>query len=311
MDRRRFLTAVGAAAVTAATPLKAAAWESKAPPDPLGCLVDLTRCIGCRKCELACNTVNGLPAPDTSFEDLRVLDDKRRPDAGSYTVINRYYPGRLDDRNQLTPTFVKVQCMHCQDPACVSACITGALSKRENGAVRYDVTRCIGCRYCMVACPFEIPAYDYHDPLTPQVRKCTFCLDRLEKGQKPGCASICPVEAITFGRRSTLLDEAAKRIADDPGRYVDHIYGEHEAGGTSWMYIAGDDFSKLGFLSVPDEPLPRRSESIQHALFSYLWSPAVLFAGLAAVMAVKGGIKGHAHDGHDPEDNQDKGGDHA
>jgi len=287
MNRRRFLTAVGAAAMTAAAPREANAWESKAPPDPLGCLVDLTRCIGCRKCELACNKVNALPEPDTSFEDLRVLDAKRRPDAGSYTVINRYWPGKLDDQNQLVPTFVKVQCMHCQDPACVSACITGALTKKENGTVHYDVNRCIGCRYCMVACPFEIPAYDYHDPITPQVRKCTFCFDRLKEGQKPGCASICPVEAITFGRRSVLLDEAKKRIAQDPGRYVDHVYGEHEAGGTSWMYIAGDDFSKLGFLDVPNEPLPKRTESIQHAMFSYLWSPAVLFASLAAVMAVK------------------------
>ncbi len=291
MDRRRFLTSVGAAAVTAMAPCTARAWESKAPPDPLGCLVDLTRCIGCRKCELACNKVNTLPAPETSFEDLRVLDAKRRPDAGSYTVINRYYPGKLDERHELVPTFVKVQCMHCQDPACVSACITGALSKKDNGTVHYDVTRCIGCRYCMVACPFEIPAYDYHDPLTPQVRKCTFCFDRLAQGQKPGCASICPVEAITFGRRSVLLDEAKKRIANDPGRYVDHIYGEHEAGGTSWLYVAGSDFAEIGFLDVPMDPLPERTESIQHALFSYLWSPAMLFAGLAAVMATRGAAK--------------------
>lgn len=285
MDRRGFLTAFGLTAVTGvASPDEAWTWESKAPPDPYGCLVDVTRCIGCRKCELACNQVNKLPAPAVPFDDLRVLDLKRRPSATSYTVVNRHYPGVLNDRNELVPSFVKIQCMHCQDPACASACVTGALSKKENGAVNYDVTRCIGCRYCMVACPFEIPAYEYNEPLTPQVRKCTFCFERLQEGKKPGCASICPTEAITFGKRSMLLKLAHQRIDNDPGRYVDHVYGEQECGGTSWLYIAGQPFDKLGFLKVPDDPLPRRTESIQHALFSYLWSPALLFGGLAAAM---------------------------
>lgn len=286
MDRRGFLTALGLAATGVTSPGGAWAWESKAPPAPYGCLVDITRCIGCRKCELACNQVNKLPAPEVSFEDLRVLDQKRRPSAGTYTVVNRHYPGVLNDRNALVPSFVKIQCMHCQDPACASACVTGALSKKENGTVHYDVTRCIGCRYCMVACPFEIPAYDYHEPLTPQVRKCTFCFERLQEGKNPGCASICPTEALTFGKRSRLLELAHQRIAGDPGRYVDHIYGEHECGGTSWLYIAGQPFNKLGFLQVPDDSLPRRSESIQHALFSYLWSPALVFGGLAATMGL-------------------------
>ncbi len=290
IPRRQFLKTAGLG-IAALTAGPAHAWESKAPDDPLGCLIDVTRCIGCRKCELACNQVNSLPEPDTSFEDMRVLDAKRRPTAGAYTVVNRYYPGPLDDRGKLTPSFVKVQCMHCQDPACVSACVTGALSKKENGAVFYDVSRCIGCRYCMVACPFEIPAYDFHEPLTPEVRKCTFCIDRLEEGKIPGCASICPTEAITFGRRSVLLRLARERIEGDPGRYENHIYGEHEAGGTSWLYIAGQPFRKLGFPAVPDEPLPRRSETIQHALFSYLWSPAALFAALALTMKTISGGK--------------------
>jgi Fe-S-cluster-containing dehydrogenase component len=145
--------------------------------------VDLTRCIGCRKCEQACAEVNGLPQPERSFEDLTVLDAKRRPDERSYTVVNRYVSGKIDERDQLVPTFVKLQCMHCQDPACASACIVGALTKKENGAVHYDVTKCIGCRYCMVACPFEIPAYEYHDPITPRVMKCTFCYERVQRGQ--------------------------------------------------------------------------------------------------------------------------------
>ncbi len=287
LTRRGFLTGLAASAsVGVAGP--ALAWKSKAPPDPYGCLVDLTRCVGCRKCEQACNEVNNMPEPEVKFTDLRILDYKRRPDVGTYTVINRYYTGKKDLRDNLVPTFVKVQCMHCQDPACASACITGALSKKENGAVHYDATKCIGCRYCLVACPFEIPAYEYDKALLPQVRKCTFCFDRITKdGGKPGCASICPVEAITFGKREMLLEQARERIKNDPGTYVDHIYGEKEAGGTSWLYISGQPYSELGFLDVPDYAPPMRTETIQHSLFSYLWSPILLFAGLSGLMAAR------------------------
>ena len=286
INRRGFLKfAAATGSLVTGTRKTVRAWESGAPENPYGCLVDLTRCIGCRKCEQACNTVNGLPAPKASFEDPTVLDKKRRPDAKAYTVVNRYTPGKLDEREQLVPTFVKLQCMHCQDPACASACIVGALSKKENGAVHYDVTKCIGCRYCMVACPLEIPAYEYDNPITPRVMKCTFCYDRVEKENKlPGCVEICPVEALTFGRRGGLLEQARKRIADNPGNYIDHIYGEKEAGGTSWMYLSGVPFEKLGFVDVPETPMPQLTESIQHSLFSHLWSPIVLFGMLSGVM---------------------------
>jgi formate dehydrogenase iron-sulfur subunit len=181
----------------------------------------------------------------------------------------------------LVPTFVKLQCMHCQDPACASACIVGALTKKENGTVHYDVTKCIGCRYCMVACPFEIPAYEYHDPITPRVMKCTFCYERVqsEKGKLPGCAEICPVEAITFGRRSDLLKLAHQRIQKNPAA-------------TSTMSTAKR--SGRHQLDVPVRPALRQTGlqptagkthapaggSIQHSLFSYLWSPIVLFGML-------------------------------
>jgi formate dehydrogenase iron-sulfur subunit len=286
LNRRDFFkwaTAAGATVAVATAPGDAGA--SQAPSDPYGCLVDLTRCIGCRKCEQACNAVNHLPAPDRPFDDLTLLDRKRRPDEKTFTVVNRYFPGRIDERDQLIPTFVKLQCMHCHEPACASACIVGALSKQENGAVTYDADKCIGCRYCMVACPFEIPAYEYHDPITPRVMKCTFCFERIRKdGGLPGCAEICPVEAITFGKRSTLLKVAKQRIKKNPVGYGDHIYGEHEAGGTSWLYISGVPFERLGFIDMPKTPMPQLAESIQHALFSYLWSPIALYGILAGVM---------------------------
>ena len=286
LNRRGFFKVMGATgAIMAGGSPDARARSVKAPPDAYGCLVDLTRCVGCRKCEEACNRVNDLPAPNRSFEDPTVLNKLRRPDEKAYTVVNRYFPGALDTQNQLVPTFVKIQCMHCQDPACASACIVGALTKNDNGAVNYDVSKCIGCRYCMVACPFEIPAYEYHDPITPRVMKCTFCFERISKeGGLPGCAEICPVEAITYGKRSTLLKLAKKRIKENPAKYIDNIYGEHEVGGTSWMYISGVPFDKLGFINVPDQPTPKLSETIQHTLFSYLWSPIVLFGLLGGIM---------------------------
>ncbi len=130
--------------------------------------------------------------------------------------------------------------------ACASACFVRAFKKNKNGAVVYDPSLCVGCRYCMVACPFDVPTYDYDEPLTPEVRKCTLCAPRLEKGQIPGCVEVCPKEALTFGKRTDLLKIARERIAKHPDRYIDHVYGEKEMGGTSWMYLSGVPFKDLG-----------------------------------------------------------------
>lgn len=287
LNRRGFFKVMGAtsALLSAGMGKARAAWVSKAPPDPYGCLVDLTRCVGCRKCEEACNDANSLPPPDIPFDDPVVFETDRRPDEKTYTIVNRHSSGKIDDRDKLVPVFTKVQCMHCQDPACVSACIAGALTKKENGTVHYDAGRCIGCRYCMVACPFEIPAYEYTNPITPKVQKCTFCFDRIiREGGKPACVAVCPVEAITFGKRNILLVLAKNKISDSPAKYIQHIYGEHEAGGTSWMYISDTPFEKLGFTKVIPEPIPRLSETVQHSLFSYLWSPALLYGLLGGIM---------------------------
>jgi len=286
LSRRNFFKFMGAAGASAAAlPSSASAWESKAPPDPLGCLVDLTRCVGCRKCEHACSEVNSLPAPERPNCNCTIFEKNRRPDHKAFTVVNRYFTGKIDECNKPAPAYAKVQCMHCQDPACVSACIVGALTKEENGSVKYDVTKCIGCRYCMVACPFEIPAYEYHDPITPRVMKCTFCYDRISKdGGIPGCVTICPTEALTFGKRETILKLAKKRLKENPGKYIDHVYGEKEVGGTSWLYIASVPFEKVNLPVLPENPLPKLSETIQHSLFSYLWSPIALFGVLGAFM---------------------------
>ncbi|MBU1157262.1 MAG: 4Fe-4S dicluster domain-containing protein, partial [Proteobacteria bacterium] len=231
---------------------------------------------------------HSLAKPDQPFDEMAVLEKERRMDEHSYTVVNKYYPQKLGSLVwRQRPTFVKFQCMHCQDPACVSACIVGALTKQENGSVIYDAAKCIGCRYCMVACPFQIPAYEYHDPLTPRVRKCTFCFERISQaGGKPGCAQVCPVEAITFGKRSELIKLAKQKMADDPGRYQPQVYGEKEVGGTSWLYISREPFAKVGFLKLPSQPMPHLTETIQHGIFSYMWAPLSLFALLGGAMAV-------------------------
>ena len=188
IDRRQFLKISGTMAIgnLALTDRRGDARESAAAPgDAVGCLVDTTLCVGCRKCEEACNTRHRLPAPAESFEEMTVLEKERRMDETTYTVVNKYYPkniGTLTWRQR--PTFVKFQCMHCSDPSCVSACIVGALTKQDNGAVIYDANKCIGCRYCMVACPFQVPAYEYGQPVDPAGEKVHFLL-QLYHGRRP------------------------------------------------------------------------------------------------------------------------------
>lgn len=211
-------------------------------PESSGVLFDNLLCIGCRKCEAGCNQVNDLPPPEQPFDDLSVLNQKRRTDAQSYTVVNRYD----NPDNHRGPLYRKIQCNHCLEPACASACFVKAFSKTETGAVTYDPSVCVGCRYCMIACPFDIPAYEYEEALTPRVMKCTLCYPRISQGLLPGCVEACPTEALKFGERQALIAIARERIHKYPDRYVDHIYGEREMGGTNWLYISGTPFEQIG-----------------------------------------------------------------
>lgn len=221
-------------------------------PDRFGSLVDLTACVGCRSCEKACNEANNLPKPDVSFEDGSVFNRKRRPTSKAYTVVNQY----RNPKDESKPLYRKVQCNHCNEPACASACPIHAYTKTPEGAVIYDPDKCFGCRYCMIACPFYVPAYDYESALEPKIVKCTFCYDRIKTGGMPACAAACPSGAITFGKRDDLLKIARERLMKNPDRYIDHIYGEHEVGGTSWLYISGVPFEQLDFpVNLPKKPL--------------------------------------------------------
>ena len=176
--------------------------------------------------------------------------------------------------------------MHCLDPACVSACLVGAMRKQPNGAVTYDAWKCMGCRYCMVACPFEMPTYEYDKVLTPRVSKCTFCSNdgNPPKGGAPACVLACPKQCLIYDRRSELLSRARSRIKRHPHSYVDHIYGEHEGGGTSWLYLSGTPFDELGFLAISPEAPSHLSEAIQHGVFNRFMPPAAWAAALGIAM---------------------------
>lgn len=245
VSRRKFLAWMGGASLSA-TALgsranAASGKHLKGYPGSFGVLHDTTFCLGCRRCEAACNEVNDLPDPETPFKDLTVLEERRRTESTAYTVVNKF-----KGKEGGAPVYAKIQCNHCLEPACASACFVKAFKKTEKGAVTYDPSVCVGCRYCMVACPFNIPAYEYDSAFSPRVMKCTMCYPRLMEGKLPGCVEACPVDALTFGTRDDLLKTARERIRRRPDRYVDHIYGEHEMGGTSWLYLSGLPFEEIG-----------------------------------------------------------------
>lgn len=280
LDRRAFLqTAVVAGAVGATN---AQVRGGRDPARSFGVLVDIPNCIGCRKCEFACQEAAGdAPPAMETFDDKTVLALPRRLDTKHLTILNQY-PNPHDPSK---PLFVKANCLHCVDPACASACLVGALQKDENGAVTYDAWKCMGCRYCMIACPFQIPTYEYSDAFAPRVRKCSFCFDRISKeGGLPACVKICPRECLTFGRRQELLDLAHRRIAEHPRQYIDHVYGEHEAGGTAWLYLSSVPFETVGFASVGNLPPHHLTEAIQHGVFKG-WMPPLALYGLLALTA--------------------------
>lgn len=279
--------------------------KSAAAPNYASVLVDTTLCIGCRKCEEACNKRNHLPRSAESFEDREALRTFRRPTQNAFTVVNKFQGSPSPDQAGRAETFAKVQCMHCLIPSCASACIVGALSKRPDGAVTYNPTICVGCRYCQVSCPFEVPAYEFDVALTPKVRKCEFCTDRAKgTGANPACAASCPTEALVFGHRAELLTMAKDRLKKRPDRYVNHVYGENEVGGTSWLYLTGRPPEELAMLKLPDTAPALRTEAIQHGIFKFGALPIALYGTLAGLMWVNnrkekkpGGESGAGHPG--------------
>ena len=278
VNRRAFLkgaAVAGAAAAVASGPAEARE-KRAAPADAVGMLYDATLCIGCKTCVVACKQANGNP-PDTStmgalYDAPTGLNSKTR------NVIKLYQ----EDGRQ---SYMKAQCMHCIDPACINACMMGSLKKREFGIVTWHGERCTGCRYCGVACPYGVPTYEFHKAW-PGVVKCEMCHHRVVKGQQPACCEVCPRHAVIFGKHPDLLAEARRRLAEHPDRYEPKVFGETEGGGTQVLYLskAGIGFDKLGLPNLGPESAAATQQDIQHALYQGFVAPAVLLAVFGGVV---------------------------
>ncbi|MDR0454333.1 MAG: hydrogenase 2 operon protein HybA [Deferribacteraceae bacterium] len=312
--RRTFIKAAAVGAGAAAlTPVLAHAADH-APsfnPDEVGMLYDSTLCVGCKACVYSCRKANferdenarrkkdmfsplrnseadfvltAEDALETRWVDVYDLDYRTK------NIIKMY-----NDPDTGEFAFVKRQCMHCNAPGCVSACPVKAMTKDHvTGVVEYDRGKCIGCRYCQLACPFNIPAYEWHKPLA-RIIKCELCRKSyyddqksyFEKYEQPACCDACPAKAVIYGKRADLLEEAKRRIAENPGRYVDKVYGEFDYGGTNVLYISKVDFNKLGMPDLPNYSYATKSEKLQHTIYTTIAhvpvAPVVLYATLATI----------------------------
>ncbi len=283
MNRRDFFKAAGLIGSSMALGTSLHAEEKRggstanaaADDEFVGVLVDTTRCIGCHSCEIACAEAHNLPAPDLSDE---ALAQTRDTSTTQYTVVNKF-------ETDVGEVFVKKQCMHCDEPACATGCLTKALLKTEEGPVIYRPNKCMGCRFCMVNCPFDIPKFEY-DKAIPSIQKCDMCWERQQEGKEPACVEVCPADALQFGKKSELLEIARSRIYAEPDKYVHQIYGEHEAGGTGWLYLSAVPFDQLGFRTdLETTPYPEFTKDFLYGV------PIVLTLWPAFLLAVSNATK--------------------
>jgi formate dehydrogenase iron-sulfur subunit len=271
MKRRNFFKLAGAAGLTVIGKKSAQAQETPGHTEFIGVLVDTTRCIGCRSCEVACARVHGLPIPDVQEDGA--LARVRTTDETRLTVVNRYET----DKGEV---FVKKQCMHCWQPACTSACLTNAMYKTETGPVIWRSRKCMGCRFCMVSCPYDIPKFEYHST-NPRIQKCDMCWERLQAGKKPACVEACPTDALMFGLKRQLMEVARVRVYRHPQHYVHKIYGESDVGGTGWLYLSAAPFEQIGLrMDLGTTPYPEYTTE-----FLYV-DPVILFALPAFLMGL-------------------------
>jgi Fe-S-cluster-containing dehydrogenase component len=281
--RRSFFKTLGATGTgfVGATTSASASSTPEADNSQLAMLYDATRCIGCKACMAACKRVNtragALEVEKASFDEDALWDAPAELSGKSRTIIKLH-------RDEEEWSFVKQSCMHCQKPSCVSACPVKAMHKDPvTGIVQYSRDTCIGCRYCQIACPFNIPKFQW-DKNNPQIVKCDMCIStNLRDKGTTACAEACSAGAILFGRRGDLLKEAHRRIEQKPSRYYPKVYGEHEIGGTNHLYIAGLPFEKIGLPTLGTEAPATASEEIQHTIYKGFFAPVALYAGLCAV----------------------------
>lgn len=284
-SRRCFLKSVGTGACALAlAPVAEASsgGEAQVNNEELGMLYDATKCVGCKACMSACKRVNNdngdLVCDKAPFDKEALWDAPTDLSGNNRTIIKLY-------KESGKPwSYVKYSCMHCQNPACVSVCPVRALTKdKQTGVVDYDKSACIGCRYCQIACPFNIPKFQW-DRALPQIVKCNFCKSTyLKQHGITACADACPTGAILFGQRKALLQEAQSRLQQHPGSYVPTIYGEKEVGGVNHLYLSGVPFAKLGLPALPADAPPEFSKKIIHTIYKGFIAPVVLYATLFAI----------------------------
>jgi formate dehydrogenase iron-sulfur subunit len=227
-------------------------------------LVDITKCSGCERCVAACVKTNHLNLDKANVDRAMTKDGLS---ANRLVSIIKIDQGR----------FARLSCMHCLEPSCVSACLVGGITKSPEGPVLYDPDKCIGCRYCMLACPFHIPRYEW-EKTTPFMKKCAMCYDKLQQGEIPACVKACPNNALVFGERNELLKRAHKIIKTKNSPYINHIWGEEEFGGTSVLYISDVDLVKMDWPKKASIAIPQLTEPlIQKTPFIGLTVASCLF----------------------------------
>jgi Fe-S-cluster-containing dehydrogenase component len=284
----KVLAGTGALAASRSVPVAAVA--KPVPPEAMGMLYDTTLCIGCKTCMVACRDANGLE-PDRDAGGLHYAPVDL--DGRTKNIIKLY-----KSPDDVRMSYLKKQCMHCVDPACASACMLHSLHKNEvTGIVEYDPRYCVGCRYCMMACPFNVAKFEF-DKVAPKIVKCEYCRHRVgdaqlakagdftryPNGHGPACCEVCPRGAVIYGKRTELLQEAKKRLADNPGRYVQRVYGETEVGGTQVLYLSHVPFEKIGLPDFGERGVPRTAYSIQETLYTGFAAPVALYGVLGMVM---------------------------
>ena len=324
MDRRNFLKLASSGAVIATSSGTAEARGNLPVSDEaVGMLFDATRCIGCRACVVECKDINGMPpelaSPDAPWDMATDLS------ADTLNIIKAH---KADDSDEFS--FIKRNCMHCVDAGCVSVCPVSAMKKDpKTGIVTHDPDACIGCRYCVAACPYNIPKYEY-DETFGQIQKCQLCnqkgVERIDNNQLPGCAEVCPTGANIYGTREELLAEAKRRLALKPGdrynyqlnsldsshfqegdvpEYQQHIYGETEGGGTQVLLLAGTSFETLGMPDIPDRSYASVSETVQHTIYGGFAAPAAVLGGL--LFLARRNIKAEQEQQEQDQKNKNKG----
>lgn len=322
LERRDFLKILSTgAATTAGLSTLQARTVKTLPPHAKGILYDATICIGCRSCEVACKRINNMPvdinSPLEMNKEVSSIWDTGDLSETTLNKIQAYRNGTGESKDQIVDGygFIKLACMHCIDPDCVSACPVTALQKQpDTGIVTYNEDACIGCRYCQVACPYNIPKFEF-DEAFPEIKKCQMCSHIQAEGGIPGCCEFCPTGASIFGSVSDLMKEAKHRLTLAEGssyyypnetisgkttykkvkKYVNYIYGENESGGAQYLILSAIPFEKLGLPKLPKSSGAVKSETIQHTAYKGLVAPIVLLGGL--IFAAHRSVKDHHEEG--------------